>query len=104
MRDYDERRAYAFSANGPAKLSPRDENGDGKETDGDQRYRGPVLTGKVRCPNHPRSMRWAEHKPLTNCEAGTKCACGATITVKGLFTVERGALVGGGSCGVGVSA
>ena len=81
-RDYDERRAYAFSANGPAKLSPRDENGEGKATDGDQRYRGPVLTGKVRCPNHPRSMRWAEHKPLTNCDAGTKCACGATITVK----------------------
>ena len=43
---------------------------------------------------------------LSDCLA--KCTACAKECVeqgdKGLFTVERGALVGGGSCGVGVSA
>lgn len=67
---YNERIPYAFSANGPVRPN------------GAQRYRGPVLTGKVRCPNHPASMRQAPHKPLTNCVPGEPCACGLTLTVQ----------------------
>lgn len=69
-RQYNERAPYAFSTNGPVRPN------------GAQRYRGPVLTKKVRCPNHPESMRWAETKPLTNCTPGEACACSLTFTVQ----------------------
>lgn len=69
-RIYNERWAYAFSTNGPPTRN------------GAQRYRGPVHGKKVRCPNHPESMRWDPRKPLTNCTPGQPCACAATLTVK----------------------
>lgn len=69
-RIYNERWAYAFSTNGPVTRN------------GAQRYRGPVHSQKLRCPNHPASMRWNPKKPLTNCTPGQPCACSATLTVK----------------------
>ena len=67
---FAERWPYAFSTNGPAR------------DNGSQRYRGPALTGKVRCPNNPRTMSLPYDRPITNCEPGTKCACSLTFTVK----------------------
>lgn len=40
------------------------------------------MTGKVRCPHNPASMRLAETKPLTNCTPGEPCACSLTFTVQ----------------------
>lgn len=68
---YDERARYAFSTQGKP-----DHNR------GTQRYRGPALTWKVRCPNTPRSMRRAPaSRPTTRCTPGTPCACGVTVTL-----------------------
>lgn len=68
---YDERAPYAFSTQG---------NPDHKR--GTQRYRGPALAGKVRCPNTPRSMRLdPASRPTTRCTPGTPCACGVTVTL-----------------------
>lgn len=49
---------------------------------GTQRYRGPALAGKVRCPNVPQSMRLSPaHRPTTTCHSGKPCACGTTVTL-----------------------
>lgn len=67
---YDARAPYAFS-----KL------GQPNRTRGTQRYRGPAVTGKVRCPNNPASMRRdPATRPTTNC-AGRECYCSRTITL-----------------------
>ncbi|OLT26001.1 hypothetical protein BJF82_12555 [Kytococcus sp. CUA-901] len=47
--------------------------------DGSQRFKGPALSGKVRCPNTPASMRGVG--PLTRCERGGVCGCGNTVTI-----------------------
>lgn len=68
---YDERAAYAFSTQGRP---------DHKR--GTQRYRGPALAGRVRCPNTPRSMRLdPATRPTTRCKPGAPCACGVTVTL-----------------------
>lgn len=68
---YDDRAPYAFSTQG----SPDHQRGT-------QRYRGPALAGKVRCPNTPRSMRLdPATRPTTQCTPGVPCACGVTVTL-----------------------
>lgn len=68
---YDERAPYAFTPLG----KPDRERGT-------QRYRGPALTGRVRCPNTPASMRLDPAKrPTTPCVEGEPCACGTTVTL-----------------------
>lgn len=68
---YDQRIPYAFTPMG----KPDRERGT-------QRYRGPALTGRLRCPNNPKSMRLPAHnRPTTSCTPGQRCACGTTITL-----------------------
>lgn len=70
IAEYDRRVPFAFSKFG----KPNRERGT-------QRYRGPALTGKVRCPNHPPSMRaHPATRPTTSCPS-TGCHCGRTITL-----------------------
>lgn len=47
--------------------------------DGSQRFKGPALSGKVRCPNTPASMRGKG--PLARCQRGEVCGCGKTVTI-----------------------
>lgn len=68
---YDERIPYAFTTQGKPN-----------HTRGTQRYRGPALAGRVRCPNEPRSMRLdPSTRPTTNCTPGHPCSCGTTVTL-----------------------
>lgn len=68
---FDQRRPYAFSTQG----NPDPERGT-------QRYRGPALAGRLRCPNSPKSMRKSPAKvPTSNCKKGQSCACGKTVTL-----------------------
>lgn len=68
---YDERAAYAFTTQGKPDRAR-----------GTQRYRGPALTGRVRCPNTPKSMRLdPATRPTTSCTEGEPCACGTTVTL-----------------------
>lgn len=70
IAEYDRRVPFAFSKFG----KPNRERGT-------QRYRGPALTGKVRCPNHPPSMpAHPATRPTTSCPS-TGCHCGRTITL-----------------------
>lgn len=70
IAEYDQRLPFAFSKFG----KPNRERGA-------QRYRGPALTGKVRCPNHAPSMRAdPAMKPTTTCPP-SGCHCGRTITL-----------------------
>lgn len=46
-----------------------------------QRFKGPALSGRLRCPNAPASMRLGAHLPTTTCKPGTECGCGTTVTV-----------------------
>jgi hypothetical protein len=48
---------------------------------GTQRFKGPALSGRLRCPNTPASMRLGTHLPTTTCRPDTDCGCGATVTV-----------------------
>ncbi|NEA59271.1 hypothetical protein G3I60_35205 [Streptomyces sp. SID13666] len=66
---YDQRAQYAFT---------RHSRPDG---DGYQRFKGPAVAGKVRCPNFPRSMRLPQTRPQTRCTPGADCACGQTLTL-----------------------
>lgn len=68
---YDERAPYAFT-----RMGKRDPER------GTQRYRHPVLAGRMRCPNHPESMRLdpATH-PTTTCEPGSPCDCHRTVVL-----------------------
>lgn len=65
---FDRREPYAFDPYGPVR------------TDGRRRFRGPALTGRVRCPNNARSMRLPHTKPMTHCVPGEPCACSKTFT------------------------
>lgn len=70
-RRYDDRAPYAFTPFGER---------DRKR--GTQRYRGPALTGRLRCPNNPGSMRLdPSTRPTTACAPGQPCACGKTVTL-----------------------
>ncbi len=51
------------------------------DTNGVQRFRGPALREKLRCPNVPMSMGAAHAIPLTGCTKGKPCGCGITVTV-----------------------
>ncbi len=51
------------------------------DTNGVQRFRGPALREKLRCPNVPMSMGAAHATPLTGCTKGKPCGCGITVTV-----------------------
>lgn len=64
----DEMLAYAFSPS--SAVNP---------TTGTQRFKGPVVRGKLRCPNNPRSLRGPHILPLTACKPG--CACSKTVTL-----------------------
>lgn len=67
---YDKRQPYAFTPH--TRIDPKT---------GSQRFKGPALTGHVRCQNFPASMRLPRSRPLTNCRKGEKCACGKVITL-----------------------
>ncbi|MET8682349.1 transposase [Streptomyces sp. NPDC004647] len=66
---YDQRAAYAFTPHSRP------------DKDGYQRFKGPAVAGKVRCPNYPRSLRGSHTRPTTACTPGTECACGKTLTL-----------------------
>lgn len=74
---FDKRLPYQFAAYGPV------------HPDGRRRYRGPALTGRLRCPNVPASMRASHALPLSSCEPGESCACGRTVTVDAEVVRER---------------
>ncbi len=74
---FDRRLPYQFAPYGPV------------HPDGRRRYRGPALTGRLRCPNVPTSMRASHAVPLSPCEPGETCACGRTVTVDAEFARER---------------
>jgi hypothetical protein len=67
---YEARRPYAFTPMGAAKPG-----------DLTQRFRGPALAGKVRCPNTPASMSASYRHPETGCQPDQPCGCGTTITL-----------------------
>lgn len=68
---YDQRKYYAFTPMGRP---------DHKR--GTQRYRDPVLSGTMRCANHPSSLRLDEARyPTTTCVKGEPCSCGTTVTL-----------------------
>ncbi len=69
---YDQRLPYLYTPMG----SP-----DGRT--GRLRFRGPAVTGRVRCPNTPSSMRLrpTRRRPTTACRPGVECGCGRTITL-----------------------
>lgn len=68
---YDQRAAYAFTPFGGRNAERRS-----------QRYRGPAITSRVRCPNTPRSMRLDPGiRPTTSCVPGQDCPCGKTVTL-----------------------
>lgn len=48
-----------------------------------QQYEGPARSGKVRCPNHPPSMREqaTAARPTTNCTQGEPCSCAVRHTL-----------------------
>lgn len=75
--EFDRRLPYLFAPYGPAY------------PDGRHRYRGPALTGRLRCPNVPTSMRAAHAVPLSTCESGQPCACGKTVTLNAEHCRER---------------
>lgn len=66
---YDERKPYAFTKHSVI----------GKEGT-TIRYRGPAVTGQVRCENWEASMRLGDDKPITNCPA-SGCSCGKVISI-----------------------
>ncbi len=64
---YEQRIPYAFEPKGQPDWER-----------GVQQYRGPAATGKVRCGNHPATLRLPESKPeCPRGKAGKPCACGA---------------------------
>lgn len=68
---YDQRKYHAFTPMG----RPNNERGT-------QRYRDPVLSGTMICPNHLASMRLDESRyPKTSCVEGQPCGCGTTVTL-----------------------
>ncbi|HAM45874.1 MAG TPA: hypothetical protein DCM67_12755 [Propionibacteriaceae bacterium] len=66
---YDARARYAFTPMGSPSANGR------------LRLRGPAITGRVRCRNHPASMRLARtaDHPTTACQ--DTCGCGRTATI-----------------------
>lgn len=66
---YDARARYAFTPMGTPGANGR------------LRLRGPAITGRVRCRNHPGSMRLRRTPghPTTACQAN--CGCNRTVTV-----------------------
>ena len=64
---YDQRAQWAFTPHGK------------RQPNGRQRLKGPALDRRVRCRNHPPSIRLDHRRPTTRCES--ECACGKTITV-----------------------
>ncbi|MFI0772983.1 hypothetical protein ACH4TQ_50450 [Streptomyces sp. NPDC021218] len=66
---HDRRAAYAFTPHSRP------------DADGYQRFKGPAVAGRLRCPNHPRSMRLPHTRPTSNCRPGDDCACGKTLTL-----------------------
>lgn len=70
---YDARARFAFTPQGRADRKS-----------GKLRFRGPALTGRVRCINTPASMR-AKHgpkRPTTACQKGAACSCGTTFVAE----------------------
>lgn len=67
---YDERARYAFTPQGHPHPKTRA-----------QRFRGPALTGRVRCVNTPQSLKLAPgpNRPTTSCLPGDGCTCGTTF-------------------------
>ncbi|GAA1894447.1 transposase [Streptantibioticus ferralitis] len=66
---YDQRAAYAFTPHSRPDI------------DGYQRFKGPAVAKRVRCPNYPPSLRLPHDRPTTRCARGMPCACGKTITL-----------------------
>lgn len=70
-QEYDKRKYHAFTPMG--RPDPKR---------GTQRYRDPVLSGTMRCPNHPASLRLDQTRyPTTACIEGEPCSCGTTVTL-----------------------
>lgn len=69
---YDQRRPYLYRPMG--RPNP---------TTGALRFRGPAVSGTVRCSSTAASMRLARKKsrPTAGCQAGTACGCGGTVTL-----------------------
>ena len=69
---YDKRAAWAYTPMG--RPDP---------TTGKLRFRGPAISGRVRCRNNPKSMRLKStpKRPTTTCRSGTPCGCSRTVTL-----------------------
>ncbi|WP_344787418.1 hypothetical protein [Arthrobacter ramosus] len=65
---HDRRLAYAFRPS--SKIDP---------ITGTQRFKGPALSGTLRCKNNKKSQRGPHALPLTSCAPG--CACSKTLTL-----------------------
>jgi hypothetical protein len=48
---------------------------------GHQRFKGPVNSNKLCCPNHPETTRLANLNPETTCTTGSDCGCKGTFTI-----------------------
>lgn len=67
-----QRQPYAFVPHGARRW------------DGARRYRGPGVSGSVRCPDVPRSMRQGYEVPTVYCDQldpGHECGCAKTVTL-----------------------
>lgn len=70
-QEYDKRKYHAFTPLGRPNRQR-----------GTQRYRDPVLSGTMRCANHPASLRLdVSRYPTTTCAKGEPCDCGTTVTL-----------------------
>ena len=76
--DVKARTREVFDAREPYRFIPHARHDDRAST---QRFKGPGLGGRLRCPNNPATMRLGAHLPTTTCRAGTPCGCGITVTV-----------------------
>ncbi|MDH6279882.1 hypothetical protein M2280_001091 [Prescottella agglutinans] len=69
-RRHNARQAYAFVPH------------EARQLDGTRRYRGPAVPPvRLRCINHPISMRASHRNPTTSCARGKPCGCGITVTL-----------------------
>lgn len=68
-KEFDGRQTYALVPYGP------------RHANGSRRYRGPALTGRLRCPNTPSSMLGPATVPVSSCIKGEACGCGVTVTL-----------------------
>lgn len=57
--------------------------------DGSRRWQGPALAGRLRCINHPQSLKNNPTKvPTSTCKPDDGCSCGQTVTIPADFGIK----------------